>query len=222
MVFYLPERSVFKAMHRSQSDWERAVEFHGHTCPGLAAGYRAAQIALRELKAERAQDEELVAVVETDACGVDAVQVLTGCTLGKGNLLYRDYGKHVFTFICRDSGRAVRIAVKASAWRQDEAYRELRKRVLSQEAGEEEKALFQHYQEERTRYILEAPEEEICTVRKLKLEPPPKARLFDSVICSVCGEPVAEVRARVREGRPVCIPCAEHYSRGWRGKNKET
>ncbi|MGD0152893.1 MAG: FmdE family protein [Thermacetogeniaceae bacterium] len=23
--------------------------------------------------------------------------VFTGCTLGKGNLLYRDYGKHAFT-----------------------------------------------------------------------------------------------------------------------------
>lgn len=202
-------------MCRPLSDWERAVEFHGHTCPGLAAGYRAAQIALRELKAERAQDEELVAVVETDACGVDAIQVLMGCTLGKGNLLYRDYGKHVFTFICRDSGRAVRIAIKAAAWRQNEDYRELRRKVFGKEASEEEKALFQQYQEERTRYILEAPEEEICTLQRIKVEPPPKARLFDSVICSVCGEPVAEVQARVREGRPVCIPCADQYSRGW-------
>jgi len=33
----------------------------------------------------RAEDEEIVAVVETDACGADAIQVRTGCTFGKGN-----------------------------------------------------------------------------------------------------------------------------------------
>lgn len=77
-------------MDFSSTEWERAVAFHGHSCPGLAIGYRAAKIALRELAAGRAGDEELVAIVETDACGVDTIQVLTGCTLGKGNLLYRD------------------------------------------------------------------------------------------------------------------------------------
>ncbi|MBC7325745.1 MAG: formylmethanofuran dehydrogenase, partial [Moorella sp. (in: Bacteria)] len=125
-----------------KTDWERAVEFHGHSCPGLATGYRVARIALRELARSRAQDEELVAVVENDACGVDAVQVLTGCTLGKGNLLYRDYGKHVFTFICRNSGKAVRIAVKGSVWKQDEeGYRELREKVFAGAATPQEEEL---------------------------------------------------------------------------------
>ena len=43
----------------------QAVEFHGHMCPGLAVGVRAAEIALREI-GPHAQDEEIVAVVETD------------------------------------------------------------------------------------------------------------------------------------------------------------
>jgi len=61
-------------------------------CPGLPGSLRA----LKELKG-RAEDEELVAVVENNLCAVDAVQVMTGCTFGKGNLIFRDYGKQVYT-----------------------------------------------------------------------------------------------------------------------------
>jgi len=68
----------------SSDQMERAVQFHGHWCPGLATGIRAAELALREIGHEA--DEEVVAVVETDMCGVDAIQFLTGCTFGKGNL----------------------------------------------------------------------------------------------------------------------------------------
>ncbi|WP_258359592.1 FmdE family protein [Moorella sulfitireducens] len=201
-------------------DWDRAVAFHGHKCPGLAIGYRAAKIVLRELAAGRAGDEELVAIVETDACGVDAIQVLTGCTLGKGNLLYRDYGKHVFTVGDRQSGAAVRVAMKSGAWPEDENYRNLRVRVFSGRATPEEKELFGRYQERRLQHILEAPEEEIFKIEHVPLKMPEKARLFNSVTCAYCGEPVAEVRARLKEGRYACIPCAENYSRGWESIRK--
>ncbi|MGI6286297.1 FmdE family protein [Neomoorella humiferrea] len=197
------------------NDWERAVAFHGHRCPGLAIGYRAAKIALRELAAARAGDEELVAIVETDACGVDAIQVLTGCTLGKGNLLYRDYGKHAFTVANRQSGAAVRVAMKSAAWSEDENYRSLRQRVLSGRATPEEEELYAGYQEKRLQHILEAPEEEIFKIEHISLELPEKARLFNSVTCAYCGEQVAEVRARIKNGKIACIPCAENYSRGW-------
>ncbi len=203
-------------MGTEKTDWEKAVEFHGHSCPGLAIGYRVAKIALRELAESRAVDEELVAIVENDACGVDAVQVLTGCTLGKGNLLFRDYGKHVFTFVCRNSGKAVRISVRGNNWRRDgEDFRELREKVFSGTATQEEEELFRRRQEERIHHILEAPEEEFYTVQHINTGLPPRARIFPSVICAFCGEPVAEARARVRKGKFACIPCAGEYSRGW-------
>lgn len=88
-------------------------KFHGHVCPGLTIGYMAARAGTQELCVDRDIDEELVTIVENDACGVDAVQVVTGCTIGKGNLIYRDYGKQAFTFICRDSGKAVRVVLKS-------------------------------------------------------------------------------------------------------------
>ncbi len=44
---------------------QRARNFHGHMCPGLAIGIRAAELALSEI-GPHAQDEEVVAIVETD------------------------------------------------------------------------------------------------------------------------------------------------------------
>ena len=73
-------------------NFEDTVKFHGHACPGLAIGYRVANLALKEFGL-RARDEELVAIVENNSCAVDAIQFICGCTFGKGNLIFKDYGK---------------------------------------------------------------------------------------------------------------------------------
>jgi formylmethanofuran dehydrogenase subunit E len=93
-------------------DLEKVIRFHGHFCGGIAIGYRAALVGMSRLGARRSEDEELVAIVENDSCAADAVQVITGCTFGKGNFFFRDYGKHVYTFALRPSGRAVRVSRK--------------------------------------------------------------------------------------------------------------
>jgi len=62
------------------TDWEKTVEFHGHSCPGLATGFKVSKIALKELETIRPSDEEIIAIVENDSCGVDAVQVIAGCS----------------------------------------------------------------------------------------------------------------------------------------------
>ena len=69
-------------------DLKAAITFHGHLCPGLIIGYRAAILAAKELDLHRDKDEELVAVVENDACGLDAIQWMLGCSIGKGNLIF--------------------------------------------------------------------------------------------------------------------------------------
>lgn len=93
-------------------DLRETIQFHGHLCPGLTIGYRAAKEALEILGVARPEDEEMVAVVENRSCGVDAVQVLCGCTLAKGNLIILDYGKPVYTIGSRKTGKAVRIALR--------------------------------------------------------------------------------------------------------------
>ena len=47
---------------------EALCRLHGHVCGGLAIGYKAATTGMDWLKGKRALDEELVAIVETDAC----------------------------------------------------------------------------------------------------------------------------------------------------------
>ncbi len=94
---------------------KKAALFHGHVCPGLGIGVRAAELALKEFFKGRPRDDEIVAIVENDSCAVDAIQLLTGCTLGKGNLILKDFGKQVFTFIKRPekegaAGEAIRIS----------------------------------------------------------------------------------------------------------------
>src|SRR4030067_453513 len=104
------------------------VEFHGHICPGLVLGYRVSMLALKEL-GERAIDEELVAIVENNSCAVDAVQVMTGCTFGKGNLIFKDYGKQVYTFIKRPSGEGLRISIKWESPKETEGEKVMKPRV---------------------------------------------------------------------------------------------
>lgn len=42
--------------------------------------------------------EELIAVVEIDACFADGIQAVSGCTLGNNSLIYRDLGRTAVTF----------------------------------------------------------------------------------------------------------------------------
>ncbi|HHW29714.1 MAG TPA: formylmethanofuran dehydrogenase, partial [Syntrophomonadaceae bacterium] len=60
--------------------------------------------------------------------------------------------------------------------------------------------------------ILQAPQDELLQVQEIQVDLPEKARIFKSVPCAVCGEMVMEPRARVRDGKFVCIPCSENYS----------
>src|SRR5210317_567836 len=98
-------------MDEQEMEFQEVVKFHGHACPGLAFGFRVTKLALRELGIDRSSDEELVAVVENNSCAVDAIQAMAGCTFGKGNLIFKDHGKQVYTFIKRSSGESVRVAV---------------------------------------------------------------------------------------------------------------
>ena len=116
----------------SDTDLREAIQFHGHLCPGLALGFRVAKAALRELKADRPRDEELVAIVENDSCAADAIQFITGATFGKGNLIFHDYGKHVYTFFNRRTNHGVRISEDYRGFDNDSRFPELKKR---QEAG---------------------------------------------------------------------------------------
>ena len=114
--------------------YKKCVEFHGHSCGGLLVGFRAALCAMERFGLDgRAQDEELVCVAENDACGVDAIQALLGCTAGKGNLIFRLRGKQAFTFYERKSGESFRISLKNLEFADREAKRAFMESAASEE-----------------------------------------------------------------------------------------
>ncbi len=192
---------------------EEIVRFHGHMCPGLAMGVRAAEVALREI-GPHSSDEEVVALVETDMCAVDAIQYLTGCTFGKGNLIHRDYGKNAYTFIRRSDGRAIRIAPRPDALSWDPERKELLAKIQAKTADAVERVRFKELQRRRSHAILEAPEDELHTIQEIQhAETPAMARIQPSITCGACGEPTMETRVSHMEGRPLCPPCHEQALR---------
>jgi formylmethanofuran dehydrogenase subunit E len=193
--------------------FEECVRFHGHSCPGLGTGYRVAVAAMRALGVARPYDEELVAIAETDACGVDAVQMVTGCTAGKGNLVVKDYGKHAFTLISRERNRAVRILVNHEDMPERSEMDALRRKVFSDAATDAERERFYDLMRAATERILTLPEDRVLTVTEVSVEPPEKARIFTTVTCACCGESVADEKTRILDGKRVCIPCHDEQAR---------
>ncbi len=178
-------------------------------CPGLAMGIRAAEVALREI-GPHSSDEEIVTLTETDMCAVDAIQYLTGCTFGKGNLIHLDYGKNAYTFIRRSDSKAVRVSARPGAFDRSPEYNELSARVRENSATEEERVRFEELRANRTEDILQAPEEELYAVEELEnTEIPPMARIHNSIACAGCGELTMETRVRRLEGRDLCPACFE-------------
>ena len=174
-----------------QISFPAVTKFHGHVCPGTVIGYRAAQIAAREFLSKKSVDEELIAIVENDSCSVDAIQVVTGCTFGKGNLVFKDYGKHVYTFINRKTGDALRISLKSSVdlGRMDPAWSQLRTKVTAGSATPEEEQDFRKRADRIAENFMNMSEEDLFDVTRIEIaDLPKKARIFRSVTCQKCGE----------------------------------
>lgn len=170
--------------------WERAVAFHGHQCPGLAIGFKACEAAIEKMAIGTSEDEEIVCVTENNACGVDAVQALLSCTMGKGNLIYRGTGKQAFSFFNRTNGKKLRVCLKPG------------------NKDNMDRAQWQAY-------LLNAPVDEIFTFSEPQMEVPERARMFNSLVCDVCGEGAAEHKMRLQDGKTLCADCFNPYTRGW-------
>ncbi|MBF0120097.1 MAG: formylmethanofuran dehydrogenase [Desulfobacterales bacterium] len=170
-------------------EFKRCVDFHGHICPGLSIGFKAVKACMEILNETRAEDEELVAIVETDACSADAVQVLTGCTFGKGNFIFKDYGKMAVTLLSRNSGKGVRVSIQPNPFTPNEEHHALMKKVMSKDANEIETKRFKELHLKRSCDILEKPFEQLFVIKKVDMILPPKAIVEPSKPCDICGEP---------------------------------
>ncbi|MBN2085891.1 MAG: hypothetical protein JW748_11785 [Anaerolineales bacterium] len=174
--------------------------FHGHLCPGLAIGIRVAEKALLEM-GERPGDEEVVAFVETNNCAVDAIQFITGCTFGKGNLIHLDYGKNAFRFLRRSDLKAIRIRVRPETWDPPPPEEGLRtQRMRSEQSAEADKEKATALRRRRMDWILSAPLADLIEVQPIEADLPPRAQIYSSVVCARCGERTMDIRLRMLEG----------------------
>lgn len=188
-----------------QETINKTIAFHGHSCPGLAIGIRAAEIALERFA--DVQPGNLVCVTETDMCGVDAIQYLTSCTMGKGNLIHLDYGKMAFRFHDRAGGRGIRLLLNPNAWGHKEEFTRL---MAENTTGELDTAGQQRLQELRTmiqQQIFSLEAEELFTIEEWQGQIPRPARVLESLVCEHCGESTMESRTRRYGGKTLCIPC---------------
>lgn len=188
--------------------WKKSVDFHGHVCPGLAIGFKAAQAGLDHLKERRAEDEELITIIETNACSADAIQVLTGCTFGKGNFFHKNHGKHVYTFASRESGSGVRVSLRPDVLQLTDRHRELIDKTRSGEATEAERMEFKEIHQRKSQQILDMNFNQLFTIQEVSLKLPPKAKIDVSKACDRCGEPtMASMLVEIDGGQALCRDC---------------
>ncbi len=199
---YIPE-SI-----QAENDYRACIEFHGHTCMGVTIGYLAAKLGLKLLKEQRAVDEELIVIVETDACCCDAIQVLTGCTFGKGNFFYLDYGKMAFTFASRTSRQGVRLILKPEIFQIPVREKILADKIATHTNSAAEKKEYEKLYTTRSENLFfRGPEAFFHIQWKDQLNLPEKAPRAPSLACSVCGEMVMETKLAGTGGHQVCKAC---------------
>lgn len=169
------------------TDWEKCVAFHGHECGGLAIGYKAALYARELLGLTYSEDEQVVCIAENDSCSVDAIQVLLGCSVGKGNLLFHMRGKQAYSVYNRVTGQSVRLVMKPKP------------------AGMTREESFAYCQSRRP--------EELFDVKPTTIPLPEEARLFDSRPCECCREITGGNWLRLVGGKLLCLDCCGSYDR---------
>lgn len=163
--------------------YKKAGGLHGHYCPGLAIGVRAAALALERLSVTE-NERGLYCIAESRACYIDGIQSVFGTTIGNGGLELRDRGKAAFNFYDRQRGRALRL-------------------VLLETPGGMSR-------EELIEYILTAPAEQVFSETEPHFEPPEDVfKRQRSQKCALCGEECREPSLRLRDGAVICLDCYE-------------
>ena len=190
---------------------QAGLEFHGHKCPAMPLGLRAAETAMNKLGVERTGAKDLVALLELGEdhcahCYADGVQVMTGCTFGKGNIRQLGYGKFGLTLVDRKSGRAVRVVPKAEVQLQSQKsdfFQNYRmKGVPPTEVPDE-------VVQPMIDKVMAAPAEALFNVGEVSAySGDVSGESFNSFVCEECGDLVVEEYGRVKHGKKVCIPCS--------------
>jgi formylmethanofuran dehydrogenase subunit E len=190
-------------------DFQACIDFHGHVCPGLAIGYAAVKAGEQELDLGRSEDEEIVAIVENDSCAVDAIQVLLGCTFGKGNLIFRDWGKQVYTFFERESGRAVRVVLAGRELPGREERHALKEKIDAGLADDEDRRRWEELRNASVIEMISSDPKTWFKIEKVDEKMPPPARIVSTSPCDICGEETVSSKLLNHDSGRICPGCAQ-------------
>ena len=177
---------------------DESVKIHGHLCPGQVLGVRMSLLGLQLIGIDdpKGRDrKDLMVFVEIDRCATDAIQSVTGCSLGKRTLKFFDYGKMSATFLNLRTGKAVRIVAK-------EESRELAKKYFPD--------IRDKYQCQTEAYKI-MPNEELFEWKVVEVNLRPEdmpGRPLKRIKCERCGEYVQDMREVYLGARAVCKPCS--------------
>lgn len=175
-----------------------SVKVHGHLCAGQVLGVRMSMLGLCKIGISdpRGKDRKSIIVfVEMDRCATDAVQSVTGCSLGKRSMKFMDYGKMAATFLNLKTGKAVRVVAREDS-------RHLAKEYFP--------AIENKYAGQLEAYKVMSDEDlfDVMEVNiKLRPEDMP-GRPLRRVQCDSCGEHVQDMREVQQDGKVLCAPCA--------------
>jgi formylmethanofuran dehydrogenase subunit E len=124
-------------------------------------------------------------------------------------LIFRDYGKQVYTFIKRPSGEGLRISITWESPRETEEEKKMWERYMSGDRSDEVIKAVHDRKSRKIDAIMHAREEDLFRITKGKMDLPGEAEIYPSIRCALCGDKVMEPRARIKDGKIVCIPCQE-------------
>jgi formylmethanofuran dehydrogenase subunit E len=177
---------------------KESSRIHGHLCPGQVLGVKMAMLGLRDVGIEdpKGRDRKHIMVfVEMDRCATDAVQSVTGCSLGKRTMKFMDYGKMAATFVNLKTGKAVRVIAKEES---------------RQKAKEYFPDIENKYEAQLEAYKI-MPYKELFDIMEVYVKVNPEdmpGRPLRTVRCESCGEFVQDIREVYRDGKVFCRPCA--------------
>jgi formylmethanofuran dehydrogenase subunit E len=175
-----------------------SVRIHGHLCAGQVLGVRMSMLGLREIgitDPKGADRKTIIVYVELDRCATDAVQSVTGCSLGHRTMKFMDYGKMAATYLNLVTGKAVRVIAREDARDKAKAY-------CPQVSDK--------YTEQTEAYKVMG-DEELFDIMEVDVELRPEdmpGRPVSRVTCERCGESVQDMR-HVHVGDSICcVPCS--------------
>ena len=198
----------------------KTAEIHGHFCPGSALGVMAAAWGMEQLEQWEGGPvssegmEDVLAIVEINACFADGVQVVSGCTFGNNALIYRDLGKLAVTFALRGVSKGIRVRVKPEFRAvidglAPEFYPYMKKVIMERNGSPEEEAGFKQAGIKAAFALLELPFGELLAWEKVTPLLPEYAPIVESAICRGCKEQVMGTKMALQKGSPgLCRACA--------------